>query len=1279
MSPAGSRLSGLVQAALRGVRRDAWGAVVSVLAMVVLATLLVAWLLGTLEAWAAPSAAPLLAVLAAAAAAAGAGVWGVRRWVRSADERRVAAAAEARFGLDAGSLQGLLELGRGLPEGVSAGLYRRAESRLAQRLEGMRPDELGGDLGDGLRLRRRRATAGAVGLLGAALLLGFLSPERSRAGWVPLLHPVEHLSPPPLPPLRVLPGDTAVTRGDGLEVAIQAPGRSSVVLHWKMEGDVARRRTLGMADDAVATRLSRIDAPLQYWVDAPDGASSDTFRVTPLDALLVADLTVDVRYPGYLHRTPERFRGEVPPLEIPAGTELVIRGRTTRPLSAAALARDDGRTRVDLVTEGETFTGRWTPVAGGSYAWELADAEGGRSPAPPPSLALVVVADAAPQVQITAPARDMVFGPDLRLAVSADARDDHGVRSAALVSWTIRASGERSAPVVQAIPLGAEADRFLLDALLDGDGRGLLPGDTLRYLVRVVDNSPAAQVGVSRSYAVRIPGMAEMRELADDEAGAMLQDASTLTKNASQLEQSTKDLARRAAGGAGRRSASSASPGGQPGGRASQGQMDFQDAEKARQILERQEDMVRQVEAMRDRTEMLQRAMEAAGLNDPQLQQRMRELRELYDQILTPELKQKLEDLRRALGELDPEQVQRALEQLAEQQADFRERLEQSMELLKRAAAEQQMNALAQEARELAAQQKALAEAMREEGTVSRQRAEQQRRLSERADSLKSELESLRKQLAEQGESQAAEQTREAAGKVEQAQGGMRDAADMAEAAAGESSEAQPGEEEPKAGEPQPQSPPTPPQFGMPKPQIHIGTDKKKGQNMPSPGKPQPQQGAAGEKSQEGGKDAAGQQGQQAQPQQGQPGQQQGQQSGQQGQKGQSGGKQGAGSEGQQGQRSGGGQRGQKPGQGGAQAAQAGEQAAAQLDAAARQLDAARQSMAQGWKQEVQETVQQATGDALSLAERQSALLQQMQQAQRQGGQPSPEQLSQMRAEQGALKQGLEAMGRNLSEAGQRSALLNRDVGSALGRSMLSMQQTLDALAGKDGQGRMPVEEAQQTVDALNRLALELLQNGEQIEQAQSGTGMQEALQQMAELGKQQGALNGQSGSLLSMGLSPQSLAQQLQQLAAQQAEIAKRLGGMNDALGGQESLLGRLDALSKEADALARELEGGRLTPELRARQERLFHRLLDAGRTLERDDVSEQRTAERPGEVPPSRARALDPALLESGPRFRPPTPEQLRALPAAYRKLILEYFDRLNRSEAEVGERGAGGGRN
>jgi hypothetical protein len=263
-----------------------------------------------------------------------------------------------------------------------------------------------------------------------------------------------------------------------------------------------------------------------------------------------------------------------------------------------------------------------------------------------------------------------------------------------------------------------------------------------------------------------------------------------------------------------------------------------------------------------------------------------------------------------------------------------------------------------------------------------------------------------------------------------------------------------------------------------------------------------------------------------------------------------------------------------------------------------------------------------------------------------------------MRSEQAALQQGLQQLSRNLQEAAERSGSVNREVGAAVARASLSMQETLAAL----GRGELPLEQAQQSVEALNRLALSLLNNSQQMNAPGGGSSSESSAQQLADISHRQGSISGQLQSLAPMDLSAGSVSGQLDRLAAEQAELARRLGSME--LSAQDTRAGDLDALAREADAVARQLRGGGLSPEVLARQQRLFHRLLDAGRSLEKEEYEDHRTGEGPGRFTPADAAALDRSLFDDATRFRPPTPEELQALPPAYRRLILDYFERLNR---------------
>lgn len=1171
----------VVYRATRRARSDARAGVALVAGAVVPAVLLAAWLIG--ERWPLGAAGPLLLVAGAVLAVAGLVLVLARRWVRPVTGEAVAAAAERGRGLPEGSLRAVIELGRGLPEGVSAGLFRHSERDIASRLAGATAAELAGDVGARARTRRTALLGVVAALAALTTAAGFTAPDRARAGWTPLLHPVAHLRGPELPPLVVHPGDTAVARGGVVRVAVEAPFRDRVTVEWQSAGDVPRTRTLDLADGQASEEIGPVDAVVRYRVRAPDGAVSETFRVRPVDPLLLAGFGMELEYPPHTGRGVERLAGELSRLAVPEGTVLRVTGRATRVLDRAVFRRADGGERT-AVSTGDTFGLDWPLDRASTGRWELMIQDGAGAAASPLTLDLDVRPDAPPLVRIVVPGVDTLMAGSRMQTVVTDASDDYGMVAAELVYRRIGARGDRGPPVRAPLAIDAGAERALLRTVLDARDQPLGPGDGIEYYVAVRDNSPAGQVGVSRTYTLRLPSRTSLRDEARRETESLVQAVETATDQARALDRRTRELSRRAAA----RSRSSATG---PGGAASPA-MDHTWAAEVQSLAADHEDAQAALRAIEERLERLRQALAEAGLRDPELERRLDQLRDLHRQLAASDPAEGAEALRRAAEALDPQAVAAALEQLMDRQEELRRRLDESLGLLERAAIEQEMQTLAREAEEIAARQDALAAAIRHEvggaapapdppgepggdpdgdpgsdparagnpggdpdgepggdsdgdsdgesepstdADAASRRAEQQEQLGAQTARLTDLLKALQQRLLQQGDPQAASQAGAAQQDGESASESMRQAAEQARDGKGE------------------------------------------------------------------------------------------------------------------------------------EAAASGEDAARSMTSAARALDEARAGMGEAGRRQVQEAVQQAAQDALRLAEREDALREQMEAAQGGGGSPGAQggELQEMQSEQAAVRQGLQQLGQNLSDADRQTGLVDRATGQALARAMLAMDQVLERLQSGTS---MPVRQAERAVDALNQLALALLDTDTRM--AGSGGGpIEEALRRLAEMAGEQGALNAQGAAFAPLDVTAPVEAEQLRQLAEGQRGIARRIGDVSGLVGGREDVLGRLDQLAGEASAIARELEGGRLDAETRDRQERLFHRLLDAGRSLEREEYTDERAGEAASAVAGTTPEQLDPTLLDPTLRYPTPSAEQLRGLSPAYRRLILEYFDRLNRGEAQV----------
>jgi hypothetical protein len=343
-------------------------------------------------------------------------------------------------------------------------------------------------------------------------------------------------------------------------------------------------------------------------------------------------------------------------------------------------------------------------------------------------------------------------------------------------------------------------------------------------------------------------------------------------------------------------------------------------------------------------------------------------------------------------------------------------------------------------------------------------------------------------------------------------------------------------------------------------------------------------------------------------------------------------------------------QRGQR-----SQARQHGEQAAQSLDPVGDQLQKERAGMQQEWKQEVVQAIDQALAETSRLAERQLAV----QDALQNGGETS----AALRGEQGAIEEGLQRVLEQVRKSSGKNALVSPQIGSALGAAQTQMQRAREAISSATPNAREAAEQAGSAVDALNAAAYQLLRARGDVAGAGSGTGLAEALERMAQLAQQQGGLGQQAAGLLPMAGSA-AIREQLMRLGGQQRALAEEL----EKLKGQGNVSGAGE-MADEARELARRLEAARLDRSVVERQERLFRRMLDAGRTLqgrEEDERKERQSVTATDDsvhLPP----ALRARLQGEDNRLRMPTWEELQQLSPEERRLVVDYFRRLSEPSA------------
>jgi len=1135
--------------------------------------------------------------------------WTRRRLARDASVSGLAFEVEREQSLRAGALRGALEVAS------SGTLGRYNAEQVAKRLK----EKAGNRSLTPTMTRRAVVHSGGAAILGALGVL--LLATRSSAtpdGWRAIAHPVRAWTGTLLAPISLQSAPRSVLRGERVALSISAPDRRRITLYQRAKGSAWRASQHEVRDGIAKVRLAPMDADLALF--ATDGRTvSDTASVELVERPFIGDVSVTATFPRYLDRRQETLPvGEA--AQLPRGTVLTISGHSSTELTRVSLAR--ARDTLHLTPSGRSFTGRLPVVESGRYEWSAAGVAGPITDVPA-ALEFDVVPDSAPRIEILAPATDTTVSAADTIPMSFLATDDHGLASIVLRVWRLPEGGT-AGPETKRPLLSQPSSQWTGNAIVSLPDLGVQPGEAVHVVASAVDGSPWRQSGSSRELVLRVPGMTEARANARAAADSALERAKAAAAAQKALQQRTNEAAH-----ARQRNIPK---NGDQNGSSNKSSMSYEAAQQAQALAKEQRELAERMQQLQQNAQQIEKQLKQSNALDSALSARLQEAQKLLQDALTPELAEKLRKLEESAQKLSAEDAQKALGDLAQQQKGLREQLEKSVEMLKRAALEGSMQTLKEEAKDLAKAERANADSMaKARDQAQKQEAQNNARdLADRSRDLEKQIEQLQKRLEKENAEPGAQRVNDANQQVKES------AQAMERAARNQPPEQRRGDSQQPNGQRSPQqSAQQKEQAAQQQAGQQQNGQQQSGQQQSGQQQSGQQQNAQGGKPQD--KDGQAQKGQEKQD--GQPGAQKPGQESQQSQQGQQG------QPGQKGQQS-----GEQSGQqaGGQQSA---NDAADAMQRAADQLADARQKQIDAWKQELTGELDQSIQEMLQLSRQQE----QLEQKARQNADKQS-----LQAEQSALQQGVQQAGKRLNEAGQKSSLLSPRAQRSVSDAQKKVDQATRDLASAR-QSEQAAGSMREASEALNQAAASLVRDRERAQNASSASGFQEMLEQLKDMAQQQGSLNSQTAELIPRpgAQLDQQGREQARQLGRQQREVAASLEEMSD-----QDRTGRADDLAKEARQLAQALESGALDPNVIDRQQRLFRRMLDAGRTLERDEREDN--GKREAKAATGTELFLPPNATASGKaasKFAMPNWNDLRGLTPEERRLVLDYFKRIN----------------
>ncbi|MDH3890438.1 MAG: hypothetical protein OEV49_05090 [candidate division Zixibacteria bacterium] len=282
--------------------------------------------------------------------------------------------------------------------------------------------------------------------------------------------------------------------------------------------------------------------------------------------------------------------------------------------------------------------------------------------------------------------------------------------------------------------------------------------------------------------------------------------------------------------------------------------------------------------------------------------------------------------------------------------------------------------------------------------------------------------------------------------------------------------------------------------------------------------------------------------------------------------------------------------------------------------------------------------------------------------------------LREMAALQQDVKSSCNGLKNRLSELGKQSPFVAAELQSLVNSAVQNMELASEGFEAKKRSQAM--KEQRSSMTKLNRASIRLRESLNSQKECNNGGQCDNKVKKLQGQCNKQNELNQQTQKQCNKPGGEgnpkfgENGRQAMKRLASEQASIRKSVEELNQEMGGSRQILGRLDDIAQEMKKVEEDLASGNVGQETTERQLKIYSRLLEASRSLQRRDFTEQRRAASPesGEfyMPPQ----LPAGMLDDGVNIE----DRLRRYlsddyPPQYEAQIKAYFKALLKAESEL----------
>jgi hypothetical protein len=264
---------------------------------------------------------------------------------------------------------------------------------------------------------------------------------------------------------------------------------------------------------------------------------------------------------------------------------------------------------------------------------------------------------------------------------------------------------------------------------LDANLYDLQPGDKIEYYFEVFDNDGVNgnKPAKTQLMTFKAPTKDEITESTNKNNTEIKRDLEESIKKTKQLQKDVDDLAKKIN---------------------DKKQLGYEEKKKIEDVIKKQQELQNKIEELKQENKQNNQRQNEFTKTDENILEKQKQLEQLFENVMTPEMKKLFDELNKMLEKLDKNEIQQKLEELNLDNKDIEKELDRNLEAFKQLEVEQKMQAALEKLEELKNKQDALQKETEETKEKKETKGKEETKdLEKKQDDLNKDFDKLKEDL----------------------------------------------------------------------------------------------------------------------------------------------------------------------------------------------------------------------------------------------------------------------------------------------------------------------------------------------------------------------------------------------------------------------------------------------------------------------------------------------------------------------------------------------------